>query len=134
VQFPSNTGAFERDFKTPSAYNFSLGVQREIGFNTVLDVSYVGNVARHLLQTVNVNTIPFGARFLPQNIDPTTGTALPDAFLRPYLGYQNITYREYSGTSNYNSLQVTANRRFVRGVQLGVSYTWAKTMAMGGYG
>ncbi|MCI0718090.1 MAG: carboxypeptidase-like regulatory domain-containing protein [Acidobacteria bacterium] len=131
VQFPGNTGAFERDFKTPSAYNFSLGIQREIGFNTVLDVSYVGNLARHLLQTVNVNTIPFGARFLPQNIDPTTGTALPDAFLRPSPGYQNITFREYSGTSNYNSLQVTANRRFVRGVQLGVSYTWAKTMATG---
>ena len=28
---------------SPYAMNFSLGVQRHVGFHTVLDVSYVGN-------------------------------------------------------------------------------------------
>jgi hypothetical protein len=131
VLFPSNSGAFERNFNTSSVYNYSFGVQHEIGFNTVVDISYVGNVGKHLLQTVNINTLPYGARFLSQNQDPTTGRALPDVFLRPILGYQNITRREYSGISNYNSLQATANRRFSRGVQFGVSYTWGKTMGTG---
>jgi hypothetical protein len=131
VLFPSNTGALEKDFKTPSIYYYSLGVQRGIGFNTVLDVSYVGNVGRHLLQTVNINQLPYGIRFQPGSKDPTTGSALSDVFLRPYQGYQSITDRIYNGISNYNALQASATRRFTKGLQLGVAYTWSKT---NGYG
>ena len=39
------------EFDSPAIYNFSLGVQRDIGYNTVLDVAYVGSLARHLLAT-----------------------------------------------------------------------------------
>ena len=129
--FPGSTGTLEKAYKVPSVYNFSLGIQRDIGFNTVLDVSYVGNVGRHLMQTVNLNQIPYGARFLPQNQDPTTGEALPTTFLRPFPGYESITRVENSGISNYNALQVSVNRRFTRGVQFGLSYTWSKTMNTG---
>ena len=131
VLFPGNITGYERDGKTPSVYNYSLGIQHEIGFNTVLDVSYVGNFGRHLIQSRQINTIPYGARFQPQNLDPTDPTrtrALPDNFFRPYPGYQNINYIEFSGTSNYNSLQVSANRRFAQGFQFGVAYTWSKAM------
>jgi len=131
VLFPSNSGAFERNFKVPSMYNYSFGIQRDIGLQSVVDVSYVGNVARHLLQNVNLNTLPYGVRFLPQSKDPTRGLALPDVFLRPYLGYQNITLREYNGYSSYNSLQATLNRRFATGLQIGVSYTYSHSLATG---
>ena len=43
----------------------------------VLDVSYVGNQSRHQLQRVNLNAIPYGATFLPQNRDPTKSAGLP---------------------------------------------------------
>ena len=131
VLFPSNSGSFERDFKVPSMYNYSLSIKRDIGFQTVVDIAYVGNVARHLLQTVNLNTLPYGARFLPQSQDATTGRALPDVFLRPYLGYQSLTLRQYNGFSNYNGLQVSANRRFAAGLQVGLSYTYSKSMGVG---
>jgi hypothetical protein len=131
VLFPGNTATFEADGKTPSVYNYSLGIQRYLGRSTVIDVSYVGNVAKHLLQTVDLNVLPYGTHFLPQSIDPTTGRALSDVFLRPIPGYQSIVRREYSGTSNYNSLQVNATRRFSRGVQFGVAYTWSKNLASG---
>ena len=43
-----------------------------------------------LLQTRNINAVPYGTNFLPSSIDPTTGGALPDDFLRPYRGYGDI--------------------------------------------
>ena len=130
--FPSSVTGFDPDAPTPVTYNYSLGVQHNIGFGTVVDVAYVGSVSRHLQQQRNINQIPYRARHLevnPQNVNPTVAnTPLPDDFLRPYPGYGNITYYENGGTSNYNALQVAVNRRFTRGLQFGVAYTWSKTM------
>jgi len=50
----------------------SLGVQRSLAFNTVLDVAYVGNMGRHPGQEMNINQLPYGIRFLPSSNDPTT--------------------------------------------------------------
>jgi hypothetical protein len=127
--FPSNTSSYERRTRTPLLYSFTAGVQHDVGFGTVLDVAYVGNMGRFLHQSRNINTVPYGARFLPQNADPSSpANPLNDNFFRPYPGYQNITYNENSSTSNYHSLQVQANRRFIKSLQFGVAYTWSKTM------
>jgi hypothetical protein len=128
---PGSTAAFEPKDKTASVYQYSLGFEHQLPANTLLGVSYVGNSGRHLMQSVNMNQIPYGARFLPQNQDPTTGGSLPDVFLNPIKGYSGINVITYSGVSKYDSLQVTANRRFTRGVQFGVSYTYARTANMG---
>src|SRR5262249_45940972 len=71
--FPSNATSIAREQEVPTVYSYSLSVQRQLPWNTLLDVSYVGNVGRHLYQKRDFNTIPYGARFLPQNQDPTTG-------------------------------------------------------------
>lgn len=130
VLFPSSVQGLEKNPTTPSVYSYSLTVERELGRGTVLSAGYVGNVGRHLEQSRNLNVVPYGAHFLPQNIDPTTRTPLPDRFYRPYPGYENITYVENSGTSNYNGLQVSANRRFAKGLQGGIAYTWSKAMGV----
>ena len=129
VLFPSSVLGFERHAPTPTIYHYMFGIQQDVGFGTVLDVSYVGTLGRHLMQSKNINTVPYGARFLPQNEDRTSpGRPLPDNFFRPYPGYTNISWYENVSTSNYNSLQVTANRRFARGFQFGLAYTWSKAM------
>jgi hypothetical protein len=53
---------------------------------------------------------------------------LPAAFLRPIPGYNNINMVEGGGSSNYHSLQASVKRRFSRGVEFGVAYTWSKAM------
>ena len=126
--FPSGVSSIQRDDQTATVYSYSLGLQHQLAANTVLDVSYVGNTARHLIQSVDINTLRPGVRFEPSSIDPTTGRALPDVFLRPISGYGGIGHTESSGTSNYNSLQVQVNRRFQKGLQIGGSYTWSKAM------
>ena len=49
-------------------------------------------------------------------------------FLRPYIGLTDMTDYMFSGNSNYNSLQVSLNRRFTGGLMLGISYTRSKCM------
>jgi hypothetical protein len=98
-------------------------------------VGYVGSVSRHLLQRLNINPIPYGATFLPQNQDPTKnpnatlGSSAFDAdFLRKFQGFGSITLHQMGGTSNYNSLQVGLNRRFAKGLFFGTAYTWSKAL------
>ncbi|MCC6344688.1 MAG: TonB-dependent receptor [Bryobacterales bacterium] len=126
---PGTVYGFEKASKTPALYSYTFGIQRSLGAGTVLDASYVGNVTRHVLQIRNLNLVPYGARFLPQNADPANpSTWLNDNYFRPYPGYGNINYYENGGTTNYNALQVTLNRRFTRALQFGMSYTWSKAM------
>jgi len=128
VLFPSSFEAAAPGGEVPTVYNYSFGVQRDIGFQTVVDVAYVGSLGRHLLHRRDINGIPYGARFLPQNQDPTTGRPLQDNFFRTYAGYANITYREPASTSNYHSMQLQLNRRFSKGIQFGAAWTWSKAM------
>jgi hypothetical protein len=114
----------------PQVMNFSLGVQREIGFQSVVDAAYVGSLGRHLLYARDINAIPMYARFNPANADATTGSPLADNFLRPYQGLGSINVRGFGATSNYHALQVTANRRMSRGLQFGASYTFSKTLGV----
>ena len=137
----------EKQTHTPEIYNFSIGYQREIGWGTVIEASYVGSRARWLGEQRDINQIPDGARFVncpllpagvtchPENRDPnvalsptnpTTG-ALNDDFLREFMGYGDaVNYVTFSGSSRYDSLQVQVNRRYTKGFQYGIAYTWSK--------
>lgn len=130
---PPGVNAVNPKFDPTAVYNFSLGVQRDIGFNTVLDVAYVGSLSRHLLQRLSLNAVNYGVRFLPASIDPTVAggtTPLPDNFLRPIKGYGDIQLIETGGNSNYHALQVQLNRRMSSSLSFGTSYTWSKAMTL----
>ena len=132
---PSNVFGIERDAKTPESINYSAGIQRELGWGTVLDVTYAGSQMHHGEMSTNINVVPDEARFLdvhPENRNPqTASSAKPNEFLRPYSGYQDITIRSHFGTSTYNSLQLQLNRRYIHGLQFAVAYTLAKTESLG---
>jgi hypothetical protein len=120
--------------KIPTVYNFTLGIQTKLPGHFVLDTAYVGALSRHLQDNRNLNYVPFGAAFAPQNQDPTLSStallgnsALLSQFLRPYRGIGNINLYEATATGNYNSLQVTLDRR-VGHLFLGASYTWSKDL------
>lgn len=116
------------DGKMPTVYQWSAGIQRDIGFNTVLDVAYVGNSGNHLGDTRNLNVLPYGMRFRPESQDSTTGRPLPDAFLYPYLGYTSMPYLEFGASSNYHSLQSQLKHRFSKGLTFNVAFTWSRAM------
>jgi len=151
VKAPVDVIGFQKAGKVPTTYSFSFGIQHDLGFGTTLDVAYVGSQSRHLSQKYNLNAIPYGALFTAAAQDPSKygGTVTPQvtggiyqqygvqymgdkaydqAFLEPYQGYNNIEYWNWDGDANYNSLQVSANKHFSKGLTFGVAYTWSKTM------
>jgi hypothetical protein len=119
-----------QEFKPPVVYNWSLGVQRDIGWQLVADVAYVGNAARNQLITRQINGRPYGYAYQGTSLDPTNvsgGQAqpLPDDILRPYRGYGAITQREFTGFGDYHSMQFSVNRRRSSdGLSVGASYTY----------
>jgi Carboxypeptidase regulatory-like domain len=126
--FPNVVSGRYFDEEVPKTMNFSLSIQRDIGWGTVVDVAYVGALGRNLIWRRSLNPVPAGARFRPENRDPTNGSPLPDAFLRPIIGYQDIQVVEPGSSSNYHSMQISARRRFARGLQFGFAWTWSKAM------
>jgi hypothetical protein len=55
-------------------------------------------------------------------------SAYTNAYLVPYKGYGQIAYLAFDGTSNYNSLQVSLQRRFSKGLTFGAVYTLSKAL------
>ncbi len=102
---------------------FSLGVQRELGMGMLTEVSYVGNLGRHLLRQPNINQIPFALN--AANAALPTAQRLPNASLFPYKGFSNITMYLSDSTSNYHALQAKLSKRTGR-VFFTLSYTYAK--------
>src|SRR6202158_5677661 len=66
----SNVLGASRDGKVPTVYSFSLGVQRELGSGTTLDVAYVGSLSRHLVTSRDINAMPYGLAFARSAQDP----------------------------------------------------------------
>ncbi len=62
--------------------NIRLGFERELPKNIVVNIAYVGDTTRSLLQDWNYNQIPAGAQFLPEIAGPACRTRRPRAFSR----------------------------------------------------
>jgi len=130
--FPPSVTTRELRGALPSTMNFSFGIQQDLGAGVLVEVTYVGSLGRHLWRRRDLNWIPLGANFRPENQDPSApGSPLPSSFLRPFTGFADIPLVEYAATSNYHSMQVTVNRRLARGVQMGGVWTWSKAMDYG---
>ena len=104
------------NFVTAYVNEWSLGVQREIAKDMVLEVSYLGSQGHKLPIGVNIN----------QAI-PGPGSV---ASRRPFQGYGNIAggYISSIGNSNFNSLGVRVERRLRSGLSFLSSYTWSKSI------
>jgi hypothetical protein len=127
---PSSLTEWYGHQKMPEVMNFNLGIQQQLG-SWVADVSYVGMLSRHMLMTQNINPIALYAHFNPANRDTTTASSpLPDNFLRPYIGYSNITLEQFGASANFNSLQASIRRRLASGLQVTASYTYSKVLGV----
>jgi hypothetical protein len=166
---PQNVLAGSPDFRPPAVYNWSVGIQRDIGHGMILEVAYVGNVAHRI---ANSNTLGAGAAAggavnstggstaatanafaydanavpplttwtpsggaNPKYLDPTsaggTGAFYSANLIRAltgYAGYGTIYDYTFVGESYYDALQTSVNKRFSKGFQFGVNYTWSKAI------
>jgi len=110
---------------------WSFDIQRQLPFSTILTVGYVGS------QTSNLdNTVP---NF--NSPDPSPNTDVNSR--RPYQAYisagegntprllNNIRYLDSFASASYHGLQVQAQKRYSRGMTLGLAYTYSKSLGEG---
>jgi hypothetical protein len=109
--------AIDLEFKHPTSYLWSAGVQREIPFGFVVDATYVGRRGLYLQRERNINQLP----------TPGVRSANEITAQRPYLGYGVLRLGENAGRSIYNSLQLSADRRYSNGLKVGAAYTLGKS-------
>jgi hypothetical protein len=120
--FPQFFMTIDPAYKIPRSYNWNATYQREIGFSTIVEVGYVGTVGNYLSRERDLNQLPTGTTFRPENVGANANA------LRPFKGFANINMLEHSGRSTYHGLQFEANRRFTKGFSYGFAYTLSKTM------
>lgn len=67
----SSVIAADPEGHVPSVQSFSLQVQHDVGWNTVLNVGYVGTLSRHQQELLNLNFSPHGELFNAAAQDPS---------------------------------------------------------------
>jgi len=96
---------------------FNLTMQQEFGRSS-LQLSYVGEIGKHLRQNPNLNLVAPGQY--------TGASSLPFNKLYPSVSTVNEMISE--GYSSYNALQATFSRRFSQNLGLNANYTWAHAL------
>ncbi len=111
--------SIENDALPAMAQKWSAAVQRQLGWDTNLEVSYLGEHGSHLLTVWNINQ--------PTNTaDPTAPTA-PRRMI-PEIDSPIVNTATF-GKSNYDALAVKAEKRLSHGLSFLASYTWSHALS-----
>jgi hypothetical protein len=118
--FPFTISAQDPILKHPMAWVGNVTLQRQLPASLSLEVSYVGRRGYNSQRKRNINQLQPGTVQANPGINPNA--------LRPFRGLGIIGLAENSGRTRYDALQVSANRRMLRGLQFGVGYTLSRNM------
>lgn len=124
VSSPLPVGAVTYGPNDPLPYSiqWNVGMQREVGLNTVVDASYVASRSVHLARTFPINqpTLDRAEAAVVQRV--------PVQQLRPYPRFSAFNAVFYDALASYHSLQLKATRRFAQGFSVDVNYTFSKNI------
>lgn len=101
---------FPADQKAITNYHYSLDMQYQLPFSSVMSLGYQGNLTRHLLIQENYNVV----------------AALAGATVNPVV--TNVGFWNNSGNANYNGMIASLNHNFSHDFQLAAQYTWSKAL------
>jgi hypothetical protein len=101
--------------QTPVAkiQQYNLAVEKQIGTNMAASLAYVGSKSMNLNFNVDINQVP------------ESKLAQVDQAFRPFPQYNNVTGSTNNADANYNSLQVTFQRRLTNNFSIASSYVWS---------
>jgi outer membrane receptor protein involved in Fe transport len=105
-------------YRIPLVDFWNFTVQHKFTSSFALEVGYVGNVGRHLYETLNRNQAIPG----PGDVDSR----------RPFYVLYGLTQGIYQycncDNSNYNGLQTRLIKQYSRGLDFILTYTWSKAI------
>jgi len=105
------------EFKRAYIESWNLFVERQLPGDFLLAAGYVGNHYVHMMNGRNMNPATLGGTSASQPLYTAFGRTAGTYFFQGYLD------------SHYNSLQVTLNRHFTRGLFVQGSYTYSKVVS-----
>ncbi|MGA8145665.1 MAG: carboxypeptidase regulatory-like domain-containing protein [Candidatus Acidiferrales bacterium] len=124
------------NFDNPYVTEWNLNVEHQITPSLGLTVAYVGSEGTHLRVARNLNQLQLtsdattctdaGKPSAPCLLRPFPALAA-DSPIRPGAVLGNIVEADSPGTSSYNALWLTLNKRFAHGLQFNTSYTYSKS-------
>lgn len=126
----SNIQFADPNLKTPYSEQATFAVERELMKDLVLTTSYIWSRGVQLYSVRDLNlpttSVPF-TYTINDDKGNQTGTYSTDVLTgkRPDSRYGSINQAENGVTSSYNALAVQLNKRFSRGFQALLSYTWS---------
>jgi hypothetical protein len=111
------------DFDTQYAWLTNVQVEHAVTGDMSVAVGYVNSTGRNLPVVLNSNVVPTGATLVDGRpiFDDEVG---PDTRVHPE--FDAITEVRSTGTSQYNALTLSLDRRLSNGIQAQASYTLAK--------
>lgn len=149
------------EFEIPKVHQFHLGVQRFLGWNTSVELAYVGSRTRGLQTSWDAFNEPpvelrdacnpalggdpaFCRERLPNPFQGVAGFEGTERFesatldrwslSRPFPQFDAITESERNdGRINYNSFQAVVDKRFSQGLALNATYTWSRMTERSGW-
>jgi hypothetical protein len=129
---PSATVARNR-YTLPVSYQANVAYQRDLGFNTTVEVAYVGNFTRHGQRTFNLDVLPLYVFADPKN--QFNQAALNQNYLfTKYPGMSNTTdFTNDLAALSYHAAQFSVQRRLSHGLQMGMAYTLSHGYGMSGW-
>jgi hypothetical protein len=130
---PAFMKGIDTHWKLPWTQMWSADIQQELPKQIILDVGYYGSIGRNLLGIEDINQPQAGA-YVGAGIAQGTITAdNSDAIrqlslVRPFQGYGAINVTRSIFKSQYNSLQMSAQKKFSGGSLISLNYTWSKSL------
>ena len=135
---PASPGAVDgKDDRQPSTDSYSVTVDQQTPWSGLLEVSYVGNNSRDLLNTggagSNINLVPLGATLTPAALASGTTPGDPNTVntnsLRPFSTFGNLNIATNNVYSNYNAMQLSWVRTKGK-YTINLNYSFSKSMGI----
>ena len=110
--------SIDPNFRDPYVQHWNFGIQRNLGWNTVWEVSYAGSAGKKLYEFRNINQ-PVATPDPNADVDPRRPY--------PFLG-SDLTYWCSCNSSSYHSLQTKVEKRFSNSLSFLGAYTLGKSI------
>ena len=119
------------DFDNPYVQSWNLNIQRQLSNSMALTVAYVGSKGTHLRISRNLNQLELSSGALVRpfaTLSPDSPIVPATCVSQPSCNLGNITEIDSAGSSNYNGLWVTLEKRISHGFQFLASYQYSKSI------
>jgi hypothetical protein len=111
------------NYKTPYTQGYNLMLQYALTPSMTASVGYVGNVVRHLEVFPGANEV---SQILLPNVNILATSAPGKGLYVPFPDFgTGGSYAATEGSSHYNSLQVSVEKRYAEGLNFLGTYTWS---------